>query len=81
MKHHRNIGHNWQLSYQQRKVLTHYYDANKFLVDCLNSGCAVTPTVREEIEETLFLPIALIERRGCSPERSHCSQWLQPPLS
>jgi predicted NACHT family NTPase len=60
MMFHRNIGHNWQLSYQQRKVLTQYYDANKFLVDCLNSGCNVSPAVREEIEETLFLPIALI---------------------
>lgn len=60
---HRNIGHDWRFSKEQRKVLTQYYDANKFLVDCLNSGCHVTPAVRQEIEETLFLPIAEIEKR------------------
>jgi predicted NACHT family NTPase len=63
---HRNIGYNWQFSYQQRKVLTQYYDANKFLVDCLNKGCNVTPAVREGIEETLLLPIALSEKRDIS---------------
>ncbi|GAB4199949.1 MAG: hypothetical protein Fur006_51080 [Coleofasciculaceae cyanobacterium] len=60
---HRNVGRDWPFSQQQRKVLTQYYDANKFLVDCLNSGCNVTSTVRHEIEETLFLPIREIEKR------------------
>jgi predicted NACHT family NTPase len=59
----RNIGHDWQLSKEQREVLKQYYHANKLLVDCLNSGCNVTPEVREEIEETLLLPKALIEKR------------------
>ncbi|WP_445251228.1 NACHT C-terminal helical domain 2-containing protein [Microcoleus sp. herbarium5] len=27
---------------------------------CLNSGCNVSPAVRQEIEETLLLPIANI---------------------
>jgi len=60
----RNIGHNWLFSEQQKELLSQYYDANKLLVDCLNSGCNVTPAVREEIEETLLLPIAEIEKRG-----------------
>lgn len=63
MTEHRNIGRDWQFSQQQRKVLTQYYDANNFLVACLNSCCNVTSTVRQEIEETLFLPIAEIEKR------------------
>jgi hypothetical protein len=40
-----------------------YYDANELLVACLNSGCLVSNRVREEIEETLLLPIAEIENR------------------
>ena len=63
---HRNIGHDWQFSKEQREVVKQYYRANKLLMDCLNSDCNVTPAVREEIEETLLLPIALIEkRRSC----------------
>jgi hypothetical protein len=59
---HRNNSHNWQFSEQQRKELQQYYDANQLLVDCLNSTCNVTPAVREEIEETLLLPIAEIQK-------------------
>ncbi len=54
---HRHIGHNWQFSEQQQTALNQYYDANSLLVDCLNSYCYVTRAVRQEIEETLFLPI------------------------
>ncbi len=60
---HRNIGHSWQFSEQQQEVLSQYYDANSMLVDCLNSYCYVTRAVREEIEETLFLPITEIQQR------------------
>jgi predicted NACHT family NTPase len=59
---HRNIGHDWQFSDQQKEVLRQYYDANKLLMDCLNSDCNVTPEVRSHIEETLLLPIAEIEK-------------------
>jgi predicted NACHT family NTPase len=52
-----------QFSKQQQELLQQYYDANKLLVDCLNSGCVVSDRVREEIEETLLLPIAEIENR------------------
>jgi predicted NACHT family NTPase len=35
-----------------------YYDANKLLIDCLNSDCYVTRTIREQIEKTLLLPVS-----------------------
>ncbi|MCL1467262.1 NACHT C-terminal helical domain 2-containing protein [Argonema galeatum] len=63
MIEHRNIGHDWQFNEQQKTLLKQYYDANKLLVDCLNSGCAVSREVRQEIEDTLLLPIAEIEKR------------------
>ncbi len=58
MVEHRNIGHNWQFSKEQKQLLQQYYDANKLLVDCLNSDCYVSREVREEIEATLLLPSA-----------------------
>jgi nucleotide-binding universal stress UspA family protein len=61
---HRNIGYDWQFSNQQKQLLNQYYEANKLLVDCLNSDSNVTPSVRSHIEETLLLPIAEIEKRG-----------------
>ena len=60
---HRNIGHDWQFSDEQSQKLQQYHDANKFLVECLNSDCYVTREVREEIENTLLLPMAEIEKR------------------
>ncbi|MDZ7969232.1 MAG: NACHT domain-containing NTPase [Nostoc sp. DedSLP03] len=39
----RNIGHDWQFSNEQKELLQQYYDANKLLVDCLNSDCYVIP--------------------------------------
>jgi predicted NACHT family NTPase len=58
-----NIGHDWQFSAQQKELLKQYYNANKLLVDCLNSGCDVSPEVRQQIEETLLLPKDDIDRR------------------
>ncbi len=58
---HRNIGQNWQFSVQQKDLLNRYYNANKFLLNCLNSGCNVSREVRQEIEDTLLLPIAEIK--------------------
>jgi predicted NACHT family NTPase len=60
---HRNIGHDWQFSKTQKKLLQQYFDANKLLVDCLNSDCYVSREVREEIESTLLLLIASINNR------------------
>jgi predicted NACHT family NTPase len=53
---HRNIGHDWQFSHEEKEALKQYYDANKLLVECLNNGCDVAPEVSQEIEETLLLP-------------------------
>lgn len=63
MVKHRNIGQNWQLNNQQQEALAQYESANKLLVDCLNSDCYVSREVRQEIENTLLLPIAEIENR------------------
>ncbi len=57
---HRNIGYDWQFSNQQLEALKHYYDANCWRVDCLNSACYMPNQVREEIESTLLLPMAEI---------------------
>ncbi|MHC5596186.1 MAG: NACHT domain-containing protein [Nostoc sp.] len=62
----RNIGYDWQFNEQQKELLQQYYDVNKLLVDCLNSATYVTPRVRQEIEETLLLAIADIEKVGNS---------------
>ena len=58
----RNIGHNWKFNNEQKKLLQQYYDANLLLVECLNSDCYVSREVRQEIEETLLLPIEEIEK-------------------
>ncbi|MFW5666465.1 MAG: helix-turn-helix transcriptional regulator [Coleofasciculus sp.] len=63
MIQHCNIGHDWQLSDSQKQLLQQYYNANKLLVDCLNSDCYISQEVRQEIEDTLLLPIAEIEKR------------------
>ncbi|MEG4342687.1 NACHT domain-containing NTPase [Microcoleus sp. A003_D6] len=66
----RNIGHDWRFSEQQKSLLRKYYDANKLLVDCLKIGCNVSPAVRQEIEETLLLPIAKINKTGDKCDRA-----------
>ena len=40
---------------QQR--VEQYGNANKLLVECLNSNCPLTPAVRQEIEGRLLLPV------------------------
>ncbi len=57
MIQHRNIGHEWLLCETLQQRLEQYSNANKLLVDCLNSNCQLTPIIQQEIEETLFLPI------------------------
>ncbi len=58
MLQYRNIGYQWQFSEQQKEVLKQYYAANQLLMDCLKTGAEVTPTLRDQIEETLLLPLA-----------------------
>lgn len=61
------MGHDWQLSERQEKLLQQYQDANKLLIFCLNKrDFYVSREVREEIESTLFLPIASIHKRKSS---------------
>ena len=63
---HRNIGYDWQFDEQQHAALRQYSEANRLLVDCLESSLKVSEDVREGIKATLLLPIAEIEkfRRG-----------------
>lgn len=55
----RNVGHNWQFNESQRELLNQYYNANKLLIDCMNSSCNTSSKIREIIEETLFLPVEI----------------------
>jgi hypothetical protein len=59
---HRNIGHDWKFTDEQKVKLQEYYDANLLLANCLNSECYVSREVREEIEATMLLPVAEIEK-------------------
>ncbi|MCM1984865.1 NACHT domain-containing protein [Lyngbya confervoides] len=62
MIQHRNIGHDWNFTEAEIKLLEQYFKANQLLVDCLNSDCSVSPEVRQEIEDTLLLPQKEINR-------------------
>jgi predicted NACHT family NTPase len=62
MINYRNIGHDWQFSQTQEIQLDQYCNANVLLVDCLNPAFSISPSVREEIEASLFLPISEIEQ-------------------
>lgn len=57
MIEHRNIGHQWPLSKTCQDWLEQYTRANHLLVECLNSNCQLSLTVRKEIEDTLLLPL------------------------
>ncbi|MEQ8970477.1 MAG: hypothetical protein RIE73_08785 [Coleofasciculus sp. C1-SOL-03] len=37
-----NFGHNWQFSKKQEQLFQQYYEANKLLVNCLNSDCYIS---------------------------------------
>lgn len=75
----RKIGHNWQFCESQKVLLQQYYDANRLLINCLNSDCHISPKVRQEIEETLLLPIAGLKRGNGF--FSECSRWIIRSLS
>ncbi|MEA5496516.1 NACHT domain-containing protein [Limnoraphis robusta Tam1] len=51
-----------QVNISQKGWMRQYYESNIFLMECLRSNCSVSPEVREEIEETLLLPIEEIEK-------------------
>ena len=50
------LGHDLQFTDEQKELLKEYYDANKLLLECLNSASNLAPEVREKILESLFLP-------------------------
>ncbi len=54
IKHH-NIGYDWQFTNEQKQKWQQYYEANKLLVECLNSDCYVSRETRQKIEEELLL--------------------------
>jgi predicted NACHT family NTPase len=59
------LAEDWQFSKfsnEQKELLKQYYDANLLLMQCMNGDCYVSREVRQEIENTLLLPIAEIER-------------------
>ncbi len=55
MDRHLKISHSWKFNEQQRQLLQRYYEDNELLVDCLNRFSQVTPEVRQNIEDHLFL--------------------------
>jgi dsRNA-specific ribonuclease len=57
------LGCDLQFSQQQKQLLKDYYDANLLLVEYLASNCNISQEVRQEIEDTLLLPIANLEQR------------------
>lgn len=62
MIEHRNIGHDWQFSDEQKQLLQRYYEANKFLVECLKISYPNDHPVRQEIEAALLLPMSAVEQ-------------------
>lgn len=58
---HRNFGYDWQFNPQQIEALKRYYDANQLLIDCLNQSYYVSSEVRQEIQDTLLLPLAEVK--------------------
>jgi len=55
---HRNIGQIWDLTPHQLEHLRQYCEANRLLVECLESDCYVHQPVRQSIEQSLLLPTA-----------------------
>ncbi|WP_225886941.1 NACHT domain-containing protein [Nodosilinea nodulosa] len=62
MNQHYNIGRDWRFHSTEKEKLRQYYNANKLLVECLNSDCYVTKATRQYIEDTLLLPLSEIEK-------------------
>ena len=61
---HRNIRHNLDfLCNETWDLLNQYCEANNLLMNCLNNSDGVNDKLRREIEETVLLPIAEIEKR------------------
>ena len=57
-------------------MLEQYYDANKLLLDCLNSDCTVTPSVRSTLLVELLLPPCLTILSSANEKRSIVEQLI-----
>jgi predicted NACHT family NTPase len=66
---HRNIGHNWQLSKEERSLLSRYVVACDLISTCLNNDSYISRDVRGQIESTLLLPIAEIQKLQSSESK------------
>jgi predicted NACHT family NTPase len=53
----RNIGQIWNLTPPQLENLRQYCEANRLLVECLESDCYIRQPVRQAIEQSLLLPV------------------------
>lgn len=51
----RHISYDWQLNEFQKQLWDSYYQANLFLVECLQGDCQVSPTLQQKVETTLLL--------------------------
>lgn len=58
----KKIGFFTHFSEDHKDLLQKYYNANRLLIECLNNS-EVTSEVRQEIEDTLLLPFAEIQKR------------------
>jgi predicted NACHT family NTPase len=52
----RNIGQVWDFKSDQLENLRQYCEANRLLVECLESDCYVHQPIRQAIEQSLLLP-------------------------
>jgi predicted NACHT family NTPase len=51
---HRCIGYDWDFNPQQQELLWRYYNANQFLVECLNSKFQITMVTKTAIETMIL---------------------------
>ena len=58
----RGYGYEWEFSHQEWDDLKQYYEANQLLVSCLYANSYMSRLVRQQIEDTLFLPITVIKK-------------------
>jgi predicted NACHT family NTPase len=63
MTKYRRIRQRWNFNEREKQLLDQYDYANILLVNCLHSNCDITYKTRQEIQRTLLLPIAEIEKR------------------
>ncbi len=59
-----DIAHDWNFTDSNKARIKLYWNANVFLIDCLNEDFELSDNIKKEIEETLLLPISEIEKRN-----------------